>query len=94
MEGFCHLVTTQPVGVHGVPDAFPDDSGLSSFEELLLLSPHLHLTKSFGFPIEWRSGCVTGSDPFGSQDTSHHEKTPKHWSWNQLNVLKDVSNGD
>ena len=84
----------QPIGVHGVPNTVSDGLGLSSFEELLLLSPHLHLTESFRFPIEWRSGCVAGFCPLGSQDTSHHEKTPKSWSWNQLKVLKDVSNGD
>ena len=94
MESLCCLVLMQPVGVHGVPNTVSDSLGLSSFEELLLLSPHFHLAESFCFPIEWRSGCVTGFDLFGSQDTSHHEKTPEHWSWNQLKVLKDVSNGD
>ena len=84
----------QPFGVHGVPNAFSDGLGFSTFEELLLLSPHLHLTESFGFPVQQRSGCVTGSNPFWSQDTSHHEKCPKNWSWDQLKVFENISNGN
>ena len=94
MKCFCCLISMQPFGVHSVPDAFSNGLGFSAFEELLPLSPHLHLTKSFGFPIEWRSGFATGFNPFGSQDASHHEKCPKNWGWNQLKVFENISNGD
>ena len=94
MEGFCCLVAMQRFGVHGVPDAFSDSLGLSTFEELLLWSPHLHLIKSFGFPIEQRSGCAVRFALLGSWCASYHEKHPKHWSWNQLKVFENISNGD
>ena len=84
----------QPFGVHGIPNAFSDGLGLSPFEKLFLLSPHFHLTDSFGFAIEQRPGCVVGVGPIGSQDTAHHEKNPKSWSWDQLKVLESFSNGD
>ena len=94
MKCFCCLVSMQPFGVHSVPNALSDGLGFSSFEELLSLSPHLHLMESFGFAIEQRSGCVAGFTLSGSWDASYHEKSPKNWRWNQLKVFEDISNGD
>ena len=94
MKCFCCLVLTQPVGVHGVPDAFSDSLGLSPFEEPFLLSPHFHLVESFGLSAQSWSDCIVRVSPLGSQDTACHEKHPKSWSWNQLKVLESVSNGD
>ena len=94
MKGFCYLILTQPVGVHGIPNAVSDSPGLSSFEELLLLSPHFHLAKSFGFSIEERPGCIMRVCPLGSQDGHHHENHPQNWSRDQLRGCKKISNSD
>ena len=94
MKSFCCLVLVQPVGVHGIPNAVSDSPGLSSFEELLLLSPHLHLVESFGFAIEDRSGCIVRIHPFGSHDCHQNKKHPKNWSGNQLKDVQGISKGD
>ena len=94
MKSFCFLVLTQPVGVHGIPNAVPDSPGLSSFEELFLLSPHLHLAESVGFLIEGRLSCIVRSHPLGSCDCSHDKKEPQNRSWNQLKGVQGISKGD
>ena len=94
MKSFCCLVLMQPVGVHGIPNAVSDSPGLSSFEELLLLSPHFHLAESFGFPIEDRPSCVVRVCPFWSCDCSCNKKQPQNWSGDQLKGVQGISKGD
>ena len=94
MKCFCCLVLTQPFGVHGIPDAFSDGLGLSSFEKLLLLSPHFHLVEPFGFSIEDWSSNVVRVHPFWSCNGHQNEKQPQNWSGDQLKGVQGISKGD
>ena len=94
MKGFYYLVLTQPVGVLGVANTVSDSLGLSSFEKLLLLSPHFHFAECFDFSIEDWSRDIFRVHPLGSCDCCWSEKQPQNWSGNWLKGVQGIAKGD